>query len=245
LHRIETRVSLTEGWIVMDLSNITIADIVGLAGFLIAWVGYSAVVDYGPLAARTLTAAMHQQRRKWVETMQSHEVKIADVNIIGGLQSGTAFFASTSVLVIGASLAALSAGDSVSAVIEDIVPGSGGTGTALFDAKMIGLALIFVYAFFKFNWSYRLTNYASILVGALPPPAKAGTPEAVKAIDRATSFLRLSGSNFNRGQRAFNFGLAYLGWLASPWILLGASIFVLGVLVHRQFYSRPAAVFQS
>ena len=31
---------------------------------------------------------------------------------------------------------------------------------------MIGLAVIFVYAFFKFAWSYRLFNYAAILLGA-------------------------------------------------------------------------------
>ncbi len=105
---------------------------------------------------------------------------------------------------------------------------------------MIGLILIFVYAFFKFSWSYRLINYASILVGALPPAAKAGSDEARVAMGKAADFLRLSGRNFNRGQRAFNFGLAYLTWLASPWYLLAASAFVLLILVHRQFWSQPS-----
>ncbi len=34
---------------------------------------------------------------------------------------------------------------------------------------MAGLALIFVYAFFKFAWAYRLFNYGAILIGAVPP----------------------------------------------------------------------------
>jgi len=37
------------------------------------------------------------------------------------------------------------------------------------EAKTIGLAIIFVYAFFKFAWAYRLYNYVAILVGATPP----------------------------------------------------------------------------
>jgi uncharacterized membrane protein len=223
----------------MDLSSFSAADIVALAGFLGAWLGYSLLIDHGPLATRTLSAAMDRQRLNWVEMIQSHAVRIADVNILSGLQNGTAFFASASMLAIGACLAVLGSSESVSTVIQDIVPNGGATG-ALFEAKMIGLAIIFVYAFFKFGWSYRLINYASILVGGLPPPAKAGSEEASLAIGRAARFLRLGGSNFNRGQRAFNFGLAYLGWLASPWFLLTASIFVLLVLLHRQFWSKPA-----
>ena len=33
---------------------------------------------------------------------------------------------------------------------------------------MIGLILILAYSFFKFGWSYRLFNYCSILIGAVP-----------------------------------------------------------------------------
>ena len=33
---------------------------------------------------------------------------------------------------------------------------------------MVGLSVIFAYAFFKFAWSYRLMNYAAILIGATP-----------------------------------------------------------------------------
>ncbi len=43
---------------------------------------------------------------------------------------------------------------------------------------MMGLTIIFVYAFFKIAWSYRLFNYFAIMVGAAPPPDEKDTPEA-------------------------------------------------------------------
>lgn len=171
--------------------------------------------------------------------MQARDNRIADTAILGGLQAGTAFFASASMLAIGAALAVLGSADGITALLEDIAPAAVPT-RALFEAKVIGLAVIFVYAFFKFGWSYRLFNYASILVGALPPASRAGTAEAEAAVERATTLIRLAGRNFNRGQRAFHFSLAYLGWLGGPWLLLAASLFVVAVLAHRQFWSVSA-----
>lgn len=224
----------------MDLSTVSFPDYLALAVFAIAWTGYSLLVDHGPLSTNTLSNAMDKQRRIWVEQMQLHEVRIADTNILGGLQNGNAFFASASMLAIGACLAALGAGDELFGVISDIDRGTDETQRALLDAKMIGLALIFVYAFFKFSWGYRLIVYASVLVGALPPPAQKGMPETTKAIERAARFLRLAGYNFNRGQRAFYFALAFLGWIVSPWALLAGTAGVIAVLAHRQFWSQPA-----
>ena len=224
----------------MDLSSLSTPDIIGVAGFVLAWALYVLLIDHGPLARHTLSASMDRQRRSWVEYMQAREIRIADTNILAGLQTGTGFFASASMLAIGACIAVFGSSDTVATVIEDIVPTAIPTDAALFDAKIVGLAVIFVYAFFKFSWAYRLFNYASLLVGALPPAKEAGTPPAKAAIDRAVIFLRLGGKNFNRGQRAFFFSIAYLAWLVSPWLMLAGTAVVIGVLVHRQFWSQPA-----
>src|SRR5690349_15490995 len=50
------------------------------------------------------------------------------------------------------------------------------------EAKTIGLVIIFAYAFFKFAWSYRLYNYVAILLGAMPFSADKETPEALAHI---------------------------------------------------------------
>ncbi|MCC6736383.1 MAG: DUF599 family protein [Bauldia sp.] len=223
----------------MTLGAIPLADLVGVIGFCLAWAGYSLLIDRGPLSKRTLSSAMDRQRLRWVRLVQARENRISDTNILGGLQQGAAFFASASTLVIGGCLAVLGSRDTVVTVIEDITPVSTGS-SELFEMKIVGLLIIFVYAFFKFTWSYRLYNYASILVGALPPPRDAGLPATELAIDRCVVFLRLGGRNFNRGQRAFLFAIAFLGWLGGPLVLLGGSVFVLAVFLHRQFLSLPA-----
>ncbi|MGV8840700.1 MAG: DUF599 domain-containing protein [Bauldia sp.] len=223
----------------MSFGSIPLADVVGVVGFCLAWACYSLVIDHGPLAKRTLSSAMDRQRLLWVRLIQSRDNRIADTNILSGLQQGAAFFASASTLVIGGCLAVLGSREAVVTVIEDITPVST-TSSQLFDVKMVGLLVIFVYAFFKFTWSYRLYNYASILLGALPPPRDAGLPATDLAIERCVVFLRLGGRNFNRGQRAFLFAIAFLGWLGGPLVLLGGSAFVLGVFLHRQFLSLPA-----
>ena len=46
-----------------------------------------------------------------------------------------------------------------------------------------------------------------------------------------------AGRHFNRGQRAFFFSLAYLGWVLGPIPLMIATAGVVAVMVHRQFAS--------
>ena len=53
-------------------------------------------------------------------------------------------------------------------VFQDLPLGLATT-RSIWEMKTIGLAVIFVYAFFKFAWSYRLFNYAAILLGGTPP----------------------------------------------------------------------------
>ena len=99
----------------------------------------------------------------------------------------------------------------------------------------MGLAIIFVYAFFKFGWSYRLYNYVAIMVGATPPAKDKDTPEAKAHAERVGRLCEVAGRHFNRGQRAFFFALGYLGWFISPWLLMVTSVAVAVVLWRRQF----------
>lgn len=223
----------------MILVNLPWMDIVAVVVFGLGWIGYALLVDRGPRSHRTLSASMDRQRRVWVDTMLAREVRIADTAILGGLQQGTAFFASASMLAIGACLALLGSGQSILSVLQDVVPLESAA-PAVFELKVFGLTAIFVYAFFKFGWSYRIFNYASILVGALPPASERGTPEAAAAAYRAATFIRLGGQHFNRGQRAFNFSIPFLGWLAGPWVLIGGTVLTVAVLLRRQFLSESA-----
>jgi uncharacterized membrane protein len=61
------------------------------------------------------------------------------------------------------------------------------------EAKTMGLAIIFVYAFFKFGWSYRLYNYVAIMVGATPPAKDKDTPEAKAHAERVGRLCEVAG----------------------------------------------------
>ena len=47
----------------------------------------------------------------------------------------------------------------------------------------------------------------------------------------------VAGRHFNRGQRAFFFALAYLGWFIGPLMLIGTTVVVVVAILIRQFAS--------
>jgi uncharacterized membrane protein len=209
-------------------------DGIAAAFFVLCWAGYSWLVDYSPFRQRSLTAAMNAQRRSWMETMSGRENRMLDAQIINGLQSGSAFFASASLLAIGAAFALLTTSEQVLGVVGDL-PFRLNTSRALWEIKALGLLAIYAYAFFKFGWSYRLFNYVSILIGATPGAEHAHTAEARLAVKRATEVAIIAGRHFSRGQRAFFFSVGFLGWFAGPWVFLGVTLIVVLALCGRQF----------
>jgi uncharacterized membrane protein len=212
-------------------------DLVALGWFVGAWIAYSLIIDQTALGRRGLTAAMHHYREVWMRQMIARQNRIVDTHITGSLQNGTAFFASTSLLAIGGTLTLVRSTDEVLNVMA-IVPFGLQTSRALWEAKAFGLVVIFVYAFFKFAWSYRLFNYVAIMIGAAPPDAEKDTDEAMVHARRTAGLAAEAGRHFNRGQRAFFLALGYLGWFIGPAVFLASTAAVLAVLVRRQFASR-------
>ncbi|ANY81961.1 hypothetical protein BB934_21175 [Microvirga ossetica] len=211
-------------------------DFVALAFFLIAWLGYHATVELTPAGQRSLNKMMNGYRYRWMEQMVVRENRIVDTTIMASLMNGTAFFASTSLIAIGGVLALLQSTDSVLPVFADLPFGPPPTRLA-WDVKVVGLAVIFVYAFFKFAWSYRLFNYMAIIVGAVPVLRESSREEALAVARQAGAMNAVAGKHFNRGQRAFFFSLAYLGWFVSAYLFIGATAGVLLVMWRRQFLS--------
>jgi uncharacterized membrane protein len=218
------------------VQDFSLLDFVAVVVFLGAWALYYVVIELSPLGRRTLNRTMDQHRAAWMTRMLVRENRIVDTTIMSSLQNGAAFFASTSLLAIGGSLAALGATDTALDVFA-AVPYAPPTTRIAFETKILGLVAIFIYGFFKFAWSFRLFNYSAILVGATPLPSKASDPLTIAAANRAGRMNISAGRHFNRGLRALFFALAYLGWLAGPWALMVTTSGVLIVLFRRQFAS--------
>ena len=214
-------------------------DFIAVGWFIGAWVIYSLIIWHFSQTGRSLSSAMDHQRRQWMHTMARRDLRMIDTGIMGGLQNGTAFFASTSLIAIGGGFALLSSTDQVYGVLRDLSMAATAP-RGLFEVKAIGLTLIFGFAFFEFGWSYRLFNYASILIGATPSAAHAGEAEAIAAADRAATFTISAGRHFNHGLRAFFFAVGYLGWFINGWVLIATTTLILMMQLYRQFLS-PAA----
>jgi uncharacterized membrane protein len=211
-------------------------DLVALAWFLGAWAAYSVTLSLTERRRRGLNSEMNIYRDTWMVQMLGREMRMVDAQIVAALQNGTAFFASTSLIAVGGALTLLRSSDVVLEVVAALPFGIKMT-PVQWEAKTLGLALIFVYAFFKFGWAYRLYNYVAILVGAAPPAKDKDTPEATAHAERVGRLCEVAGKHFNRGQRAFFFALGYLGWFISPWLLMVTSVAVAVVLWRRQFAS--------
>jgi uncharacterized membrane protein len=168
--------------------------------------------------------------------MLAREMRMVDMQIMAALQNGTAFFASTTLLAIGGALTLLRTTSEMLSVVSALPFGIQAT-QSLWEAKAIGLVVIFVYAFFKFAWSYRLFNYVSILLGAMPLERDKDTPEAETHVKRTAALFAAAGRHFNHGQRAFFFALGYLGWFVSPYVFLATTAAVVVVMWFRQFAS--------
>lgn len=209
-------------------------DYLAIAFFIASWSGYHIAVEKLSASRNSLNERMSHYRRAWMAQLVRRENRIVDSTILASLQNGTAFFASTSLFAIAGVLTLLQATDTALSIFADMPFGVETTRLA-FEAKVGGLGIIFVYAFFKFAWSYRLFNYAAILIGAIDVDGK--SQAAREGAARAAAMSIAAGRHFNRGQRAFFFALGYLGWFISPYVLIAATAAVLVVMWRRQFGS--------
>ena len=211
-------------------------DIVAVGFFILEWTVYAVPLEYTAYGRESLSARMNVYREVWMRRLLDRDARMVDMQIMAALQNGTAFFASTSLIAVGAGLALLRATKEALAVLGAL-PIDLSPSPALWELKCVGLMLIFIYAFFKFAWAYRLFNYVAILLGAMPPAAQRDTPEAEAHVIRTTRLFEAAGRHFNRGQRAFFFALGYLGWFVSPWVLFVTTAAVVIVTWRRQFAS--------
>lgn len=218
------------------MTGTALLDVLALIYFLGAWFIYHYAVEHTALGATSLNALMNKKRLSWLMQALERENRIVDTQVLNGLQNGTAFFASTSLIALGGAVTLLRSSDELLRVFADLpfnLPSTRGT----VEIKIIGLAILFAYAFFKFSWSYRIFNYAAILLGSMSPAARKGEPAVQAEAIAAARMNTVAGRHFNHGQRAFFFAVAYLGWFAGPFVFIAATSAVLIVMWARQFRS--------
>jgi uncharacterized membrane protein len=211
-------------------------DVVALLWFSIWWVVYVWYADY----RSTLQPALRRQTdhfvREWIARMVERDNRMLDVNVMRNLTRSSQFFASTTMLILGALVALMGYAEKAAGVLAEL-PFTQQVSERVWELKILLLVLIFVYAFFKFSWSIRQFGLCSILVGATrKPPADA--EEYAVHIDRITLIVNFANGNFNNGLRAYYFGVAALSWFLHPVLMIAMTTAVVYVLHQREYRSR-------
>ena len=222
------------------LPHLAAVDWLSLAIFFVCWAGYAWFSEHSQRGAGGLIRTSQSYRQAWASRMVEREVRITDSTLIGNLMSSVSFYANTTIYIIAGLFAALGAADQLLGIAADL-PFAGPGNRELLEIKLMLVLGSFVFAYFKFTWSLRQFNLLSILVGAAPTGA-AGTPEIDAFIRRIAGTNNLAGDDFNRGIRAYYFGLAAAAWLLHPLLLALVAISVTVVLYRRDYRSPALAI---
>lgn len=220
----------------IDLAQMAVTlsrlDILALLFFLLSFLGSGLVIENAPTMRPSVTTLMSQYRREWMEELITREPRIFDATILSTLRQGTTFFGSSCLIAIGGVLAMLGNTDRLIDVAADF-PLPVQT-AAYWEMKLLLIALLLMYAFLKFVWSNRLFGYCAVVMAAVPNAA--GAKADLRASQAAELNIRAAW-NFNRGLRGIYFGLAALGWLMGPVVLIITTVVTLYTLLAREFMS--------
>ncbi len=209
-----------------------------LGWFVLNWAGYTVYARKCATGGQNcLTGVLYSYRLDWVRNMLRHDNRITDMALLGNLTNMVSFLASTGILVIAGALTAVYSVENVMDLLADHAFIAATTREAV-QFKLLLVAAIFGFAFFKFTWSMRQHTFCSILLGAAPV-AKGETLTAAEE-ELAACIAKISdraGYEFNLGLRSYYFAIAVLTWFINPWLFMPVCTVVVFVLYRREFRS--------
>ncbi len=219
------------------MNTLSTLDIAALAWFAVVTAGYSLLLSIAAVERRSIVHAMHTRRLQWMRNMAMRENRMIDAMLLGALGQGNAFFASTSAIAIGGLAAIMGSGDKAIGFLARI-PYAVQSSPVLWEIKIVLLMAIFVFAFFKFAWAFRLSHYVHVMIGATPLPEVQNAAEREQHAERTARLIGLAANHANGGIRAFYYALAALAWFFHPLMFTAAITWVGAILIRRDFFSR-------
>lgn len=218
-------------------------DLLALGFLLLAWGGYTAVVDWWLDKPVALNQTMHAVRGRWIERLLERHDRIVDSSLVGHVIHSISFFASTTMLVLAGLIGLVGSLDGIYDLAMEL-SFTQRTAPETFQFKMLVLMAIFVFSFMKFTWSIRQLTFSCALIGAAPLAPVAEAEKAAYA-RQLGQVLSLGIVSFNGGLRAHYFALATLGWFLHSYVFIAMTALMLAVLIRRQLYSRTFRAIRS
>ena len=215
-------------------------DLLAFAWFLTLMLGYQLVTAVPAIYDRSINAEIQRQRVLWMREMSSREARVVDVNLLGNLAQGSGFFASTTLIIIGGLATLMGSGHKVQVLLERL-PFVAKSSSVLWEMKLILVMAIFVFAFFKFAWSFRLSHYAAIMIGACPTRTENNAEQCLTHGDATAELIGISAHHSNKGLRSFYHAIAGISWFVHPLLFMAVSTGIIIVLIRRDYFSRARA----
>ncbi|NQV84095.1 MAG: DUF599 domain-containing protein [Rhodospirillales bacterium] len=219
-----------------SLPIVPLSDILAFAWFMVIWMGYTVIADRQGPNMRKASRVMHDFRVRWTERMLERDNRIADVNIVSAHMRIAMLFITISILILAGLMSVLGNLGKAREVVSELSFAVGAS-QELWEIKTFVLIFIFVYAFFKYAWCLRQFTFTLIFIGAAPLPEEVNARERKDYPERGARLMDRSIITFNRGLRAYYFGLALLAWFLGPVYLVIAAIWVVAVLYRRDYRS--------
>jgi uncharacterized membrane protein len=217
-------------------------DALVLAWLALCWLAYPRLVALLARRRAPIDANMRAVRRAWMDGVLRRDFRVPDTMLMGQVIQSVSFFASGTIIVVGAlvgALAQLGGGGGPDALPGGLAPGGGAPSGSL-RVGLLALLAIFVFAFFKFTWTLRQYNYCLSMIGAAPlPPLDPG--RHARLADALARGLSEASLNFNIGLRCYYFAFAALAWFVHPLLVPAATVLTMAMLLRRQFRSGIAA----
>ncbi|HCL76390.1 MAG TPA: DUF599 domain-containing protein, partial [Pseudomonas sp.] len=151
----------------MSIPDHLLPHLIAVVWFIFCWVGYTRYAIWRGRDTACLASVLHLYRKDWMRRLMLRDNRIADANVIGNLERNASFFASSTLIILAGILTALGASDRAVSLLADL-PFAQPVSRGLSEIKLLGLAVVFVYAFFTFSWCMRQYNFAAVLVASAP-----------------------------------------------------------------------------
>jgi uncharacterized membrane protein len=212
-------------------------DLAALAYFTVTVFIYSIFVAHRARSGGGLLGAIQSHRVSWMLNMAKREQRMLDAILLGSLSQGNAFFASTSAIAVGGLAATLGSGEKLQAMLTNL-PFASPTSPAVLEAKQLLIMGVLIYAFFKFAWAFRISHFASIMIGATPTYDQANSAACTRHAEQTAALIGLAAEHSNGGLRSFYHAIAAIAWFFHPLLFMLATTWVILILARRDFFSR-------
>jgi len=216
-------------------------DLIALAWFGVSILVFDVLVIRARSSGRSISSAIQFQRVAWMRNMADRDNRLVDTSVLQTLSQGNSFFASTCAIAIGGLAAIMGSGEKAQSALERIPLVAKSSGQ-LWEMKVALLAVIFIFAFFKFAWAYRLSHYTGIVIGSTPIPNSENAEICDRHARSTAALIGVAADHANTGLRSFYYAIAVLAWFVHPLLFIAVSAWVMAILIRREFYSRSLRI---